>query len=164
VFRYHAIGFTGVSGISGETGSSAIVKSGVNNNISVIKGTTGVVFGGAIGYYYAVNIPSNDDIYHMTIVDKSPSVSTCAARLTITWQDTNFPGLFNTANFVGPTIAIGFLGSNTKTPTFTGINVMNPIGFNSNIVTYTIINPRILQIDIVWQQSFFAWYYINISF
>lgn len=162
IYRYGATG--GFHNPSME--KSAIVRSLVDNNISVVRsGSSSVIINGFAGYTYTVTIPSDDDIFHMTLVDQSPSgEGQSVARFIFVWEDTTFEGNVDEQTLVSPTVLLHQYG-NGAAPDYT-VNTLQARTPNSggNLVSCYNADSRTLIVDVQLQDVGGSWYGISFGF
>lgn len=143
---------------------SAIVRSKVDNNISVDRSVgTSVIINGFLGYTYTINIPSNDDIFHLTLVDLFPSGP--VARFNFEWQDTTFEGNVSSSTLVKPTIILHTYGSGTSPNVTTNTNQgRSPLDGNGNLISCYLATGRVLRVDIQMQDGGSTWFGVSFAF
>jgi hypothetical protein len=94
IFRY-AVDFS-----SGTAFQNATVRSKVNNGITIARTGT-FTTSGADGRIYTVTIPSGDDIYHLSLMDRQLSGGLGpAVRFIFNWNDPDFVGNTDATNVV----------------------------------------------------------------
>lgn len=190
IFRYGATG----SFHNPSTFQSAIVRSKVDNNISVTRRASNeTMIDGFVGYAYDINIPSDDDIFHMTLVDRAENLGivgffqTVVARFVFHWEDPEFAGNIEVVGATGsmgmtgmagatgptylnPTILLHNYG-NAAAPNYTSNTLQarspnTPAGVPTSKVAYTVNSDRSLTVDIrmLDNPSNNQWYAVSFSF
>lgn len=147
---------------------SAIAKSKVDKNIIVERQpSTAVIINAITGYIYDVTVPANDDIYSLTILDRSLSGEIAiAGRVIFEWEDTTFEGNVDEETLTKAVVNIHDYGSGTS-PDFedlTNNRTRTPGDRNGTIGSWYIADNRIVRFD--FQAPFTAgnWYGISFAF
>jgi hypothetical protein len=160
IFRYGAAG----SFHNPTTYQSAIVRSTVKDNITVTRGTAISLFSDD-GFPYTITIPSGDDIFHMTLVDRATSsLFNSVARFTFIWSDTDFEGNVDEETLVIPTIMLHQYGNGTTPDYSANTSQARSPNAGANVVSCYFADNRTLRVDIQLQDSGNTWYGIAFSF
>ena len=166
LYRYGATG----SFHDPSSNQSAIVVSKVDNNVIVERSGNGNILG-ATGFIYNVTVPSPDDLYHLSLLDRSVQTGSIAARFIFTWNDTSFEGNvdINNPSPVIPVIAMHYHNGATG-PDFTTVStvstdpkVRSPNG-SGNVVSMYNTDNRSVTVDVKFQDSGIGSYTVNFSF
>jgi hypothetical protein len=137
MYRYNAVGATTFS---------AVVRSKVLNNISVVTAiVTDIMASGGNGTQYTFTIPSGDDIYNLVLFDQSSSTGGMSyARVIFQWSPP-FVGNTGPVNSslnhpVVPVFSIASYGGAMQ-PIFTNNSTGNVFAWNVNSTIAQVWNP-----------------------
>jgi hypothetical protein len=160
--RYLVASFTNSSANNGNIVARSFVRDSITANRT---GPTTII--SFTGWVYNINIPSGEDIQHITIFDKAGGPGQTTFRIIFTWSDTDFVGNILSTNVtaVAPNTTVSVYVDSGGSPLLNSSNgVIRVSGISSNEYRIYGFTGRSITVDFQLQDGSSTWYCVSCNF